>query len=283
METPLLPKEMGKGPKMALLGGVVLIIIAVVVGIALCIFELGLREFETPWIAVGAIIFILLFMTILFYKFLRTDEDLDDPKFLYVLALQFFAIVIFGCTLYAVAFPPSVTPYYFIGGVTTGIKGTGGSITLQSTNEVIHISSAPCSPFHFKNKAAGGSSATIKLQDPSESMCSVSGGSGTITAAANKVRVSCDASWEIGGNVKGCKNDGMVMTLNGASLLIPAVQGETQTFTFKNRVKNGSKFTIAIKSQPSVQKCSSPVPAEGTALENVRNVEVQCIPALLKP
>lgn len=277
MDTPLLPKEMGRGPKMALLGFIGLTVVAVIVGIALSIFELGLRPFHSPWIFVGAAVFVILLLTLLLYKWIRTDEDYDEPKYLYLIGVQFFALVVMGCALYGIAFPPSETQFYFVGGVYAGAKGGGGSLELVGTGKKVPLNRDPCTSFNF-GRVAEGTSSSVKLTQPQMSICLASGASGTIKSNMNRLNVHCDLSWQISGTVTGATNAGMIMTMVGQNLPIDASQSGPRPFHFKDRIKNGTKYVVTVKTPPTGETCGGVIHGEGVATADVSDISVSCLP-----
>src|SRR5436190_3736926 len=164
---------------------------------------------------------------------------------------------------------------FTVGGTVTGLTGTG--LVLQNNggdNLAINASGS----FTFKTALTSGSAylVTVSTQPSSPTqVCTVTNGSGTITANVTNVQVSCQtATISIGGTVTGLKGTGLVLQNNGGDDLTITADG---SFTFKTLLVTNAAYKVTIKTQPSspAQNCTVSN-ASGTATANVTNVQVVC-------
>jgi hypothetical protein len=111
------------------------------------------------------------------------------------------------------------------------------------------------------------------LTPPTNQVCSVASGSGTIAAAnISNVAVTCVSTFTIGGTVSGLTGAGLVLQ-NGAGNTL-SITG-IAPFTFAARVNGGSIYNVTVQTQPNGQTCSI-ANGSGTASANVTNIAVTC-------
>jgi large repetitive protein len=170
-----------------------------------------------------------------------------------------------------------VTNRYAVGGTTFGLLGTG--LTLQN-NGGDDLVVAPGSPFTFATGVDSGASysITIKTQPSSPTQsCTVSGGTGTITAAPiTSVTINCSTnSYTVGGSASNLVGSGLVLQYNGGSDL--SVTG-TGSFAFPTPVSSGSTYSVTVKTQPtSPSQTCTVTGGSGTVTNvNVTTVQVSC-------
>merc|ERR1712130_382935 len=132
--------------------------------------------------------------------------------------------------------------------------------------------------FHFNKKVAAGTSARVKVNQPSLSICDARGLSGSITDNTNQVAVQCEPSWGISGTTDGVVRTGMVLGMNGQTLEIqPGTTPTKIPFTFPGRVKNGTNYKVTVLHLPNGQQCNSVKHGDGIATKDVSDVYVSCV------
>jgi hypothetical protein len=115
---------------------------------------------------------------------------------------------------------------------------------------------------------------TVQTQ-PTGQTCSVSNGSGTVTAAVSNVNVSCSTNtYNLGGTVSGLS--GTVVLSNGVTPSPEAVNLATNAvYTFPTALAHGTAYAVTVQTQPVGQTCSLGN-ASGTMSAVVSNVDVTC-------
>jgi large repetitive protein len=143
-----------------------------------------------------------------------------------------------------------VTNTYAIGGVLSGVTGTG--LTLQDNGGDDLLVNAN-GTFTFVTPVASGSGylVTIKTQptNPTQT-CSLGGVSGTVgNSAVTSVSVNCATnSYIVGGTITGLTGGGLVIQNNGAGDL--AISG-SGTFAFAAPILSGQPYAVTVKTQPT--------------------------------
>jgi hypothetical protein len=168
-------------------------------------------------------------------------------------------------------------PTYTIGGVVSGLQGTG--LVLQD-NLGNDLGVANSGSFVFSAAvAAGGSySVTVKTQPTNVwQTCATNNASGIVGAAnVTNVTVACVTNiYNLGGAVSGLAGSGLVLENNAADDLSVAHSG---AFTFATLIASGQAYAVTVKTQPATpnQTCT-PTPATGIVTNAaVTNVAVAC-------
>jgi hypothetical protein len=146
-------------------------------------------------------------------------------------------------------------PTYTIGGLVSGLTGTG--LALRNGAETLAIHAAGAFSFATALPAGSAYAVTIATQ-PSGQSCTVANGSGTVGSAnVTSVAVSCTSppatTYTIGGTVSGLTGTGLVLQDNRADNLPIAASG---AFTFATALTQGDLYTVTVLSQPTGQTCS---------------------------
>ena len=162
----------------------------------------------------------------------------------------------------------NAAPTYSIGGTISGLSGTV-VLQLNGGNE---LSVSTDGSFQFSGALASGASYQVSvLTQPTNQICTVSNGSGTVSKTVNNIEVACNAQYTIGGTVSG---------LTG-SVVLQDNSGDDQTitsdgaFTFTTKLASGSGYSVSVLTQPTGQTCNVQN-GSGTAIANVTNVAVSC-------
>jgi hypothetical protein len=161
---------------------------------------------------------------------------------------------------------------YTIGGTVSGLTGTG--LVLQD-NSGNNLAVSASGSFTFSTAVASGAaySVTVLIQ-PTGQSCTVTSGSGTVSANVSNVQVTCsNVYYTIGGTVSGLTGTGLVLQVNGGNNLTVSASG---TFTFSTAVAGGAAYSVTVLTQPTGQSCTV-TSGSGTARANVSNVQVACV------
>lgn len=169
----------------------------------------------------------------------------------------------------------TTTVTYTIGGMVTGLAGTG--LVLQNNNgNNLAVTANGSFTFSTPVTAGGGYEVTVLVHpiNPVQN-CVVTSGSGIASANVTNVQVTCTTvRFTIGGAVSGLAGTGLVIQDNGGDNLPISANGN---FTFPTAVLSGGSYNVTILTQPSnpAQFCSV-IAGTGTATGNVLDVEVSC-------
>lgn len=129
---------------------------------------------------------------------------------------------------------------------------------------------------NFSTPLLSGTSYTVTVKtQPTDRVCTVNSGSGTIGNAAATVLVNCSPFHTVGGTVSGLVGSGLVLRNNGGNDLTITSDG---SFTFTQTLADGSSYNVLPAAQPTTpwQTC---VVANGGGLiagADVTTVTVTC-------
>ncbi len=169
------------------------------------------------------------------------------------------------------------TNTYSIGGSVSGLSGT---LVLQN-NSGNNLSLSADGSFTFTTPIAynGAYNVTV-LTQPAGQTCTVSSGSGTVTANVSNVAVNCVASggttFTIGGVVNGLNAVTLELQNNGGDTLqvFPGAPGAQVPFPFATPVAGA--YDVTVLTNPAGQSCSVTSGGSGTATANVSDVVIDC-------
>lgn len=167
-----------------------------------------------------------------------------------------------------------------VGGSVSGLSGSGLSLLLNGAAPLAVASGA--TSFTFPGPLAPGSSYTVAIgAHPAGQTCTLANATGTTPPSGNvtTVAVTCTTnapnSWTVGGTITGLSQAGLVLKLNGTTLL--AVPAGATTFTFP-ALPAGSPYAVNIGTTAANQVCNVTANGAGTVgSANVTNVAVTCI------
>ncbi|MEO7432574.1 MAG: reprolysin-like metallopeptidase [Dokdonella sp.] len=172
--------------------------------------------------------------------------------------------------------PPTT---YTVGGTVSGLAASGLVLTLNGANSLPVSANGT---FTFPTALSIGQNYVVAIgTQPSPQTCTVSNGSGSIgTSNVTNVIVTCAgaATFTVGGTVSGLTGSGLVLSLNGSSVLPVAADG---AFTFADSLTTGASYSVTVTTQPTApaQTCTV-VNGSGTiATANVTNIAVTCTAA----
>lgn len=158
---------------------------------------------------------------------------------------------------------------YSIGG---SVSNLIGSLVLQN-NGGDSLTITADSGFVFPAQITNGTAYNITLsQQPSDQICSISNGSGSVNASdITNITVICTTAYNIGGIVSGL--NGTLVIQNNASDALTIVAGGS--FTFASKVPEGSSYVVSISEQPAGQSCNLSN-SSGTANSSINNITLSC-------
>src|SRR6202521_2076521 len=167
------------------------------------------------------------------------------------------------------------SPTYTVGGMVTGLTGSGLVVRDNGGDNLVVPASGP---FTFATKLASGAvyNVTVYTQPTSPSQtCVVTSGSGTVGASnVTNVSVACTTnSYTIGGMVTGLTGSGLVLRDNGGDDLSVTAAG---AFTFATPVPSGMTYSVTVFNQPAIPNPPCTV-ANGTGSGTVTNANVTTV------
>ncbi len=173
---------------------------------------------------------------------------------------------------------PPATGSYSIGGVVSGLVGSGLVIALNGTPRNVAANGA----YTFADALPGGSAYAVTIQQqpalPAQT-CTVSNPGGTVgTANVTNVGISCTTAaipaYTVGGTISQLYGSGLSLQLNGDT---PVVFGSNGPYTFP-ALPDGSPYRVRIVSQPQspAQTCTVSHAAGTVDGAPVDNVDVSC-------
>lgn len=166
-------------------------------------------------------------------------------------------------------------PAYTVGGSVTGLAD-GGTLVLHN-NGADDLSVSANGPFTFATGLVNNSAYAVTVHSqPAGQVCSVTNGSGTVSAAnVTNVAVTCEEAYTIGGNVSGLTGGALVLQNNGADDLTLSADGP---FAFATPMASNSLYAVTVKTQPADLVCEV-TGGDGTVgAANVTGVAVSCAP-----
>jgi len=164
---------------------------------------------------------------------------------------------------------------YALGGTVTGLSGT---LVLKEDQSKDSIAVTASGPYHFNVNAVHNSAYAVSVfKQPAGQTCTVTGSSGTATAAVTSINVNCASNpYTISGTIVGLTST-KVLQLNLADNI--TVSSGATTFSFPNAVASGGLYAVTVSpSNSSTQTCLV-INGIGTATANVTTVQVNCLTA----
>jgi uncharacterized repeat protein (TIGR01451 family) len=168
-------------------------------------------------------------------------------------------------------------PMYTVGGTVSGLAGSGLVLSLNSGAQNLPVSAN--GTFTFPTAITSGSTYAVTVgTQPSSQICTITSGSGMVTAAnITNVSVICASNaYTVGGSVSGLAGSGLVLSLNNGAQNLPI--SANGTFTFPTAIASGSTYAVTVGTQPSspTQTCTVTNGSSSIGSANVTNVSVAC-------
>jgi hypothetical protein len=158
-------------------------------------------------------------------------------------------------TSIAVTCTNNPAPAYMVGGMVTGLGGTGLVLRNNGGDDVV-VAASGAFTFATALLASAAYSVTVAAQ-PGGQTCVVSNGSGVMgSVAVTSIAVTCTdnpaPAYMLGGTVTGLSGTGLVLRNNGADDLAIAAGG---AFTFATALRTSTAYAVTMAVQPSGQTC----------------------------
>jgi 6-phosphogluconolactonase (cycloisomerase 2 family) len=164
-------------------------------------------------------------------------------------------------------------PTYSIGGTVSGIDPGQSVILRDNGGDDLMVSANGA--FNFVTRFASGGAYAVTVTAPEGKTCTVTGGSGTVSATVTNVTVACvsNATFLIGGTVSGLGvGQSVILQNNGGDDLTVSANG---AFTFATKVSSGGSYLVKVGTQPQGKYCAV-AGGSGTASADVSSVAVAC-------
>lgn len=171
----------------------------------------------------------------------------------------------------------ATSPTYSVGGTVSGLSGT---VVLQN-NEGNDLSITENGSFTFTTALADKAEYKVSVKtQPSNAVCSISSGTGTISAAnVTNVAVVCStSSYKVGGTLSGLSGT-VVLQNNAADNLTLTASG---SFQFTTAVASGAAYVVTVLTQPSGQSCTVTSGSGTISSADVSSVSVTCAETVKK-
>jgi hypothetical protein len=166
------------------------------------------------------------------------------------------------------------TNTYSVGGMVTGLEGSGLVLRINGGGDLLRSSNAP---YSFANIASGTDYTVAVATQPSapNQNCVVANPTGTVTNGnVSNVAITCTTiQYTIAGNVSGLAGTGLVLHNNGAGN--GTLNGSS--FSFPTQI-SGTTYNVTVFSQPSnPEQVCTPSNNSGPVNANVSNITVTCV------
>lgn len=167
---------------------------------------------------------------------------------------------------------------YAVGGSASGLGGPGLVLRNNGGDDLAVDADGA---FTFATALAAGASYAVTIRtEPPGLRCTVTGGAGTVPAAAvTTVVVTCaPATYTIGGTVSGLTGI-LVLQDNGGDDLLVDADG---AFTFATALAAGAPYAVTVRTQPLGQLCAVTGGTGNVAGADVTSAAVACAPAAFR-
>ena len=165
------------------------------------------------------------------------------------------------------------TPTYSLGGSVAGLSAAG--LVIANGSDTVTVAAGGTS-FTLPTQLVAGSaySVTVKTQ-PTNQICSVANGTGTVASAniANVVVTCATEAFSVGGSVSGLTTAGLILA-NGSDTV--AVAANATAFTLPTQVVTGSSYHVTVQSQPTGEACAVTTGQGTMPASAVTSVAVSC-------
>jgi hypothetical protein len=163
---------------------------------------------------------------------------------------------------------------FSIGGNVSGLAGSG---LLLQNNGGDPLAIAANGVFTFSRALIDGSDYDVTVarqpSDPNQ-FCAVLNGAGTLNGAdIDNVAIECVAAFTVGGSVGELALPGLVLGLNGDSLLL---FDRGVSFTFPDALPEGSTYLVEVLAAPTAHECTVANASGTIGNGDIDNVQVTC-------
>ena len=163
-------------------------------------------------------------------------------------------------------------PTFSLSGTVSGLSSSGLALTVNGTKVLVQSGATTIA---LASTVPSGTAYSVAVAtQPTGATCTVTGGTGTISANVNNVAVSCSANtYAVGGSITGLKTSGLVL-LNGTDAT--TIAANATQFAMTNKVTYGGNYTITVQTQPTGATCTLSSGTGTVAAADVSNVAVSC-------
>jgi sugar lactone lactonase YvrE len=152
-------------------------------------------------------------------------------------------------------------PLYTIGGTITGLSASGLTLDNNGTAALAvpyTTGQSSSMSFTFGQSVPAGTQYDVTVgAQPSGETCTVSSGSGTVSANVTTIAVSCAAqTFTVSGTISGLTNSGLkLQDYTGGETI--SVAANATTFAFTNPVPYGTNIAVTVAQQPYWEWCTA--------------------------
>ncbi len=204
-------------------------------------------------------------------------------KFLFAASLLSLSMILAACSSLPAGTTTTGGSTFTISGNITNLVGSGMVIADNGT-DMLTITGTGTVPFTFKKSVSSYSVTVLTPPSNPAQTCTVTGGTGTATAAVTTVSIACTTNpvtATIGGMVSGLVNGSSVILQNngGDSLTIVGTTAASISFTFSAPVTGPTDaYAVTVNTQPTgPNQICTVAKGSGTATANVTDVAVTCV------
>ncbi len=163
---------------------------------------------------------------------------------------------------------------FTIGGTLSGLA-SGATVVLSDNGSFDQLSLTANGSFQFAKLLAGGTTYSVTVSTPPNGQsCTVTKGTGTVTANVTDIVVTCVSQYTISGTVSGMVTGGSVVLQDNGTYDTLTVLANGP-FDFPRTIGAGSTYAVTVLTQPTGQTCTV-VNGNGFANANVTDVTVTC-------
>jgi hypothetical protein len=172
------------------------------------------------------------------------------------------------------------TNTYTVGGSVTGLASGQSLVLLNNSGNSTTVSSN--TSFTFSTAINSGSTYAVTVgTQPTGQTCTVTNGSGNVSANVTNVSVSCVTNtYTVGGSVTGLAAGQSVVLLNNAGN--STTVNSNTSFTFSTAINSGGAYAVTVGTQPTGQTCTV-TNGSGNVSANVTNVTLTCTDNPVQP
>ena len=168
---------------------------------------------------------------------------------------------------------------FTVSGTVSGLAGSG--LVLQNNGED-DLAIASDGSFTFAGSLTNGSNYNVEVLDypvdPLQS-CSLANATGMIDGAdVNDVAVECETGFTVGGSVTGLELPGLVLDLNGGSMLLFDVDND---YAFPRPLPDGAEYQVTVELAPNAHDCQTANATGTIAGADVVDADVACTTDIL--
>jgi hypothetical protein len=163
---------------------------------------------------------------------------------------------------------------YAVGGTIIGLTASG--LVLANGSDTLTLPSGATSFIMPINVAYGSQYAVTVQSQPSGLTCSVSNGTGTMSAnPVTNVAITCAVNtYTVGGSISGLTATGLVLA-NGTDGT-PPLGASATVFTMPTGVASGATYNVVVRTQPAGQICTVSNGSGAVVTSAITSISISC-------